>query len=118
MMIHCRRCGTVLTVDLAELKDASRLCEDDGAGHVPRGRYCLSDGEFYSGTEGDIAVNLLDVVNLKNHPDPGRLNGCCGLDGGDGLNKICPNGHAVATEKSDCWMPHAMLFSPDRVAMR
>jgi hypothetical protein len=105
-------------VDLEQLKDDSTLCEDDNKDHIPQGFYFVSEGEYYNGTEGQIIVNLRDVVNLVNHTDPGRLNGCCGLDGCDGMNKLCENGHEVATEKSDCWLAHATLFDPQQVDMK
>lgn len=41
----------------------------------------------------------------------GRTNGCCGLDGCDGPNKVCGCGNFVGTEKSDCWTPR--VFIPD-----
>jgi hypothetical protein len=34
----------------------------------------------------------------------------CGLDGMDGPNLVCVNGHEIGTEKSDCWMPHAAVL--------
>ena len=53
--------------------------------------------------------DLLDTVGLTS--DPHRLNGCCGLDGCDGPNRICECEAFVGTEKSDCWTP--MVFIPD-----
>lgn len=116
--IYCRHCGAELTVPVTELLDLTRLNETDGSEHIPAGYYCFSNGEFYINTVGDIIVNMRDVVNLGNHPDLHRLNGCCGLDGCDGPNKVCPDGHEVATEKSDCWMPHAVLFHLKDVEMK
>ncbi|WP_120501224.1 hypothetical protein [Roseovarius sp. EL26] len=43
--------------------------------------------------------------------DLARLNGCCGLDGCDGPNRVCSCGAEVGTEMSDCWTSH--LFIPD-----
>jgi hypothetical protein len=44
---------------------------------------------------------LADLVNVGYHPDYGRRHGCCGLDGMDGMNRVCSEGHEVATESSD-----------------
>jgi hypothetical protein len=118
MKLHCRRCGVELTAELEKLKDPFVLCEDDGKDHIPQGYYCLSDGEYYTGSDGQIIVNLRDVVNLKNHSDTARLNGCCGLDGCNGMNKLCKNGHEVATEKSDCWLAQAVLFDSQQIEMK
>lgn len=62
-------------------------------------------------------INLEDAVNTRHHPDTRRLNGCCGLDGRDGLNTVCANGHEVGTEKSDCWMPHVLLLDPGKTVV-
>ena len=118
MKIYCSQCDIQLTADLDQLKDQSCLNEEDGKDHISQGFYTLSDGEYFTGTEGMAIVNLRDVMNLKNHSDAGRLNGCCGLDGCDGINKLCENGHEVATEKSDCWMAQAVLFEADQVEIR
>jgi len=48
---------------------------------------------------------------IGNSDNPRRLNGCCGLDGCDGPNKICLCGEHVGTEKSDCWTP--LVFIPN-----
>jgi hypothetical protein len=78
---------------------------------LPVGRYAIAKGEFDSERVGDTLLNLRDVHNVKRHPDVGRLNGCCGLDGLDGMNLVCVNGHEVATERSDCWLPHHTVLS-------
>lgn len=53
--------------------------------------------------------DLLPIVGLTS--DPRRLNGCCGLDGCDGPNRVCACGADVGTEMSDCWTSY--LFIPD-----
>jgi hypothetical protein len=107
-----------LSAELEELHDPSALCEEDGKDHIPTGFYCTSDGGYYTGSEGKILANRRDVRNLTNHSDSSRLNGCCGFDGCDGMNKLCQNGHEVATEKSHCWMAHAVLFDSQRAQMK
>jgi hypothetical protein len=82
----------------------------DRAAFVPCGSVHQSDGEFFTGTEGRYIINLADRRNLTVHKDPKRLAGCCGMDGCDGPNQLCACGAEVATEKSDCWMPHALIF--------
>lgn len=70
---------------------------------------------FYTMERGHYLVNLKDVAGTQYHPDSSRLNGCCGLDGMDGMNVLCANGHEVGTEQSDCWVSHAVTF--DRSAV-
>ena len=118
MKIYCRKCGIELSGDLQELHDPSTLCQENGKDHLPLGFYRMSEGEYYTGSDGQILANVRDIRNLTNHLDSSRLSGCCGLDGCDGINKLCQNGHEVATEKSDCWMAHAVLFDLRRVEMK
>jgi hypothetical protein len=115
MRFLCSRCGLAVTNDVLPLDDVDKLCETDGKDFVPSGRYAISDGGYYTGTEGKVVVNVRDLTNVQNHPDPCRLNGCCGLDGSDGVNKVCANGHEIATEKSDCWIAHAAILEPGMV---
>lgn len=43
-------------------------------------------------------INIDNLKLSKSHADLSRLNGYCGLDGLDGLNKVCLNEHEVGTE--------------------
>jgi len=115
-MFRCQLCKTELSSHLEELADLTALSDADNAPHVPEGRYVLSDGSFFTGTEGKVIMNLHDARNIRRTDDPSRLNGCCGLDGLDGPNVLCRKGHAVGTEKSDCWMPHALILEPDAIS--
>lgn len=109
-VIRCGTCGVALTRPVEPLADESALCREDGRPFIPKGRFWLSDGDYYPA--GEWVANLADLVNTRNHPDRRRLNGCCGLDGCDGYNKVCVNGHEVGTERSDCWWAHGAHFAP------
>lgn len=63
-------------------------------------------------------VNLQDTAGTRHHSDPRRLNGCCGLDGMDGKNILCRNGHEIGTERSDCWTSHFLWLDPRSVVMK
>ncbi len=89
--------------------------EGDGMDYIQSGFYTLSDGMYYPGTEGAVIINFEDLLEVHDHTDIHRLNGCCGLDGSGGPNKLCANGHEVGTAYSDCWMPHAFVFCKDNV---
>lgn len=94
------------------LEDVSSLSKEDGTDHVPQGFYKVDDGDSYTQFAGQILVNLKDLLNTKYHPDPRRLNGCCGLDGTDGRNLMCLNGHEISPEMSDCWLAHVAALAP------
>ena len=112
-----------MTAPLTLLDDPQLLREVDGEDHVPVGFFWPAPppgqtGGYYTEAAGDFLVNLKDAINVRNHPDSKRLNGCCGLDGCDGRNTVCSNGHEVGTERSDCWMAHSLALDPNRVELR
>ena len=114
MRIRCRYCDLELTESLIEIH-AEQLNEIDGEDLILRGHFFISDAGYYTGTENKIIINIKDLKNSKNHTELTRLNGCCGLDGTDGLNKVCLNGHEIGTEKSDCWMAHCVILDDDKI---
>lgn len=110
MRVKCKHCNIELTEDLVEVQGTGQLKEIDGEDFIPRGLFVISNGDYYTGTENQIIVNVKDLKNSKNHTNASRLNGCCGLDGTDGPNKLCLNGHEIGTEKSDCWTAHSVIL--------
>jgi len=107
----CATCGCVLARNLRALPEDVPLDQTDGHPLLPQGAYRVSPGEFVPERPGDFLVHLADLQNTKRHSDLHRLNGCCGLDGLDGYNLLCANGHEVGTERSDCWLPHHAVLS-------
>jgi uncharacterized protein (TIGR02996 family) len=108
----CAACGLPLTGPLSPLADPVWLSKEDGTPLVPAGFYWQAAGDFSAGMEGHYCLNLADLRNTRPHPDHRRRRGCCGMDGCDGANTVCANGHAVGTECSDCWMPHYLHLGP------
>lgn len=115
--IRCRSCHRHLSAPLAREIQSAETNHADGAAFVPAGGLHVSDGEFFTATEGRYVINLADRRNLTVHTDLKRIAGCCGLDGCDGANQLCTCGVEAATEKSDCWMPHALIFESDAVEL-
>jgi hypothetical protein len=107
----CSICGCILAQGLNELLESIPLDQRDQHALLPQGTYRVSPGEFEPEQPGDFLVNLADLENTKHHSDLRRLNGCCGLDGCDGYNLVCINGHEVGTERSDCWQAHHAVLS-------
>lgn len=113
--IKCKHCGVELTDNLIEVDSIEQLSEIDGKDFIAPGHFFISNGDYYTGTDNNIIININDLKNSKNHGDLSRLNGCCGLDGEDGLNRLCVNGHEIGTEKSDCWMAHSVILDEDKI---
>lgn len=67
--------------------------------------------------DDQFILNSNDVINCQNHEDQSRLNGCCGLDGCDGPNQVCVNGHEIGTKRSDCWTYRYTSFDVEAVVM-
>jgi hypothetical protein len=105
----------MVTAQLKELTNTLLLQEIDDEPFIQQGYYFISDGEYFTGTEGLVIINISDLMNCRDLPDRGRLSGCCGMDGTNGPNKVCINGHEIGTEKSDCWMANAFIFKKDAV---
>jgi hypothetical protein len=119
LSVHCGHCRVALTNPLLELEDRSLLSGADGQPYLPQGHFTFPEGESMHSVDGEsmfpvgaVTINLADLINTARHPNLRRLNGCCGLDGCDGLNTVCYEGHEVGTERSDCWMPHGLHFDP------
>ena len=111
---QCPYCNLEISSTLLELTNTERLVYSDGEDHVPLGHFIVSNGEYLAGSEGKVLLNRKDLKNVRLHSDRRRLKGCCGLDGLDGPNLICSNGHEIGTERSDCWMPHVVFLEVTR----
>src|SRR5687767_4153078 len=105
VIFACPTCGQAVTRPLAPLPPGQRVCFEDGQPAVPAGYFASSDEESWTGSTDCPLGKLPDLVGTPHHPDPGRANGCCGLDGCDGPNLVCGAGHEIGTERSDCWIP-------------
>ena len=114
MIRRCARCKIQVSREIAPLPDASLISTEDGSDYLPTGFYTIGD-EFFHSAQGHYILNMQDVINLRDHPDSSRFSGCCQLDGLNGVNKVCENGHEIGTECSDCWMPHSIHMSPEAV---
>ncbi len=114
---HCKACGLVLAIGLSECVEDS-LCLDDGSPMLPPKTFYVSKGKFSPERVGDYLINVDELLNTRLFEEMGgRLNGCCGLDGLDGINHVCQNGHEVATMRTDCWMPSHVVLSSTMVVV-
>jgi uncharacterized protein (DUF1697 family) len=104
----CAVCGSPISLPVVELEDVRRVSLEDQTSEVPRGTYlpmkrhpnALWVGSLPDEAANDVLLNLEDAINTHLS---GVLNGCCGIDGCDGINAFCPSGHEIGTEFSDCW---------------
>lgn len=106
MVFQCASCRVAITRPLLPLRPDQFLGLEMGQPAVPEGYFGVSTQDGTS----PVLVNLADLVGTKHHPDRRRLAGCCGLDGCDGPNLVCADGHEVGTERSDCWTPHCAVL--------
>lgn len=112
MHIVCKQCGARLSEEL-RLGDADECNTEDGKAYVVRGTTIQNDDSFFHQNVGGYVANVDDVLNTRLTEVARRLAGSCGLDGMDGPNLLCDQcGAEVAIKKTDCWMPHCVLFEP------
>ena len=90
----------------------------DGENAIPRGHYWIADDSHTDAIKGHVLVHVDDCLNMKDHPDSRRHNGCCGEDGCDGPNRICRCGQEVATLVSDCWTSLYLHFEPEHTYLQ
>ncbi|MFF9178656.1 hypothetical protein [Streptomyces sp. NPDC014793] len=114
-VFSCSACQQRISPDLREVPMPPPVTEG-APGHrfvpplMPRGAYAVSPHT------GVFVLNPADISKVARHPDRGRLNGCCGLDGLDGPNLVCDAcGTEVATQQSDCWSQQLIALVPDAV---
>ena len=108
--IVCLGCGARLSEEL-RVADLSERNTEDRMPYVPRGATVQEDDTFFHQHVGEYVVNVDDAIHTWLTEAGNRLNGCCGLDGMDGPNLLCDQcGAEVAIKKTDCWMPHCVIF--------
>lgn len=115
MKLICSTCKVEVSKEVSELHDTSLLNHDDAQEYIPEGYYMIDDNKMHLDLRDAIIINLKDLVHSKRHSNRSRLNGCCGMDGLDGMNRVCLNDHEIGTEKSDCWMSHFVALDPEMV---
>ncbi|MEI4828802.1 hypothetical protein WAX78_15015 [Bacillus sp. FJAT-53711] len=115
MKLICQTCKIEISKEVTELEDLNFLNENDGQDYIPEGFFIVGDGKAGIKLKGLIIINIKDLTNSNYHSDDSRLNGCCGYDGLDGINRVCLNNHEIGTENSDCWMPHFVALNPELV---
>ncbi len=106
----CRQCSTRFTTEL-QLVPFDPRADAVEEEFLARGNLMRAEKSFYFDTNiGSFIANIADTQLTS---DYGRLQGCCGLDGGNGPNLQCEVcGTYVATKRTDCWAPHYIFFDP------
>ncbi len=112
IQLLCKTCGVKLTRVLNVVPKSQIRWEYE--------KDILGEGEAVISfhLEKMYVLTNLDDEELVNHPDDRRFSGCCGSSGSDGVNKLCKNGHEVATETSDCCTSMSLHFSLDHVTIK
>jgi hypothetical protein len=126
-VISCHACGQSLTrpvEQMAELPEPYGHGNADGR-TLPVGTWAVDPEpvgwirDAATSSLGCLVINPGDALDLEPHPDDLRNGGCCGHDGCDGHNRLCPSCHAeVATLRDDCWTPVELRFEPSAVDAR
>jgi len=126
MYFCCKICKIAVSKEINVLEDQSRLCFEAEKEFLPPGFFFPESEKIpkinfeHYGLSGDFNryfLNEIDVINVKDHFDGTRLNGCCGMSGYFGINKVCRNNHEIGIEYSDCIMPHTVGLIVEKVEL-
>lgn len=112
--IYCKICGYKLIEELIEIS-VSNLRWEDNTTIMGKNKYVFFKSET---SQQDNILVAIDDYYLKNHSDTKRFTGCCGSSSFNSFNKICKNGHEVATEISDCWTAHYIEFDWNKIIVK
>ncbi|WP_228461082.1 hypothetical protein [Chryseobacterium defluvii] len=112
IQLLCKKCAAELSEVLSIVPETRIVWIDE--------RDILKDGQcaFSINNNKKVVLTNLRDERLINHSELVRFSGCCGSSGSDGMNKLCKNGHEVATEFSDCWISRYLEFSLDHVTIK
>lgn len=111
--IYCKECECELTPELTEIRELNLW--ENHLEIMNENNFCILHNSKLNNRSLIVAIN---DYNLKDHPDTSRFYGCCGSDGSNGLNKLCLNGHEVATEFSDCKTDEHIQFDNRKVIFK
>ncbi len=111
IQLLCKHCGVELT-DILTVVPESQLKWKWGYDILEE-----KEAVVYLDQKNSVLTNLEDE-KLIDHSDSGKFSGCCGSSGSNGVNKLCKNGHEVATETSDCCTSTYLHFSLDHVIIK
>lgn len=123
-ILRCSHCQIPISVAVQQLRNFDLVRGNDGEDVMPQGWFTragdlrqhlgYSPDDVSLGHPDELVLNLDD---LQNTHLGGVLNGCCGIDGCDGINTFCVNGHEIGTERSDCWTLCLIHIPPERVVV-
>jgi hypothetical protein len=114
LKLICKTCNLEISEPLSEF---NLINEKDGQDYIPRGFYLIQEETSYELLKGSIIINIKDLINSNRHSDSSRLNGCCGLDGCDGMNRVCLHDQEIGTEYSDYWRFHKVVLNSELVQL-
>ena len=69
MKVFCKTCNIELSNELIKLTDLDQISEEDGKEFLPKGYFLVSDGEYFTGSDHKLIINLKDLINTKKHAD-------------------------------------------------
>lgn len=76
----------------------------------------IDRGSYFRNPNGDYILNLEDKTNLDYHPDPARIQGCCGPSDSEEPNLICKTCKSeIGREIEDCIFPHFLRLCASKV---
>ncbi|WP_309609177.1 hypothetical protein [Flavobacterium sp.] len=113
IQLYCKKCGVVLTKELLEIS-ASKIQWQDNVNIIKENHFAIHKN--INNNKESILVAIEDYY-LK----PNTINndgGCCGNSNETSFNRVCENGHEVATKIDDCFTGFYIEFNLNKVIIK
>lgn len=123
-ILTCRGCRERLSLPLTHWLPDENPRPQSGSCIIPSGKKYVPDKAYrpvpeYLSFMPQIWMNPADVLDVVgNSGIEGRMDGCCGPDGGRGPNRVCRCGAHVGTEVTDCMYPWVFIPEPVQTVWR
>lgn len=119
MELYCKKCNQELTKGPLSQAKVSSINHGDEKDLVPLHQYVfLAEAEYNFEIPIDFLVNNKSL-NLDNHTESIRLQGCCGPSEFGQLNQICPNCKSeIGLLIDDCWTPRFIAIDSNKISKK
>ncbi|WP_272149249.1 hypothetical protein [Tenacibaculum aiptasiae] len=118
MKLYCKKCNYLLVEGLVKAINKEVIYADE-YDLIPIGKYIINNNIWnFENLEITYLLNV-NNINLKNHYNHTKMQGCCGPSGVDGLNQLCPKcKQEVGVLVADCYTPYFIGIDKNKVSER
>lgn len=117
--IYCKNCYKPFSNVVSEIDEKS-LIRIDGEELLPDNSIIkTTDLEISLPENLDIFLSANSELNIEDHSDSKRFQGCCGPGDFSKLNQVCSNcKEEIAVLFADCWLYHFLVFDNTKIIVK